>query len=142
CILIGSSVSISVVSMDDEGEVIALPVGNKENKTVHEPLNKERSRLTLSCIPFSLTCIFRKNSSVQLVPETEVAVAPKRRKKNIDFHEDVPVQGSEGKESVKLVLLRVQDPGRKLFWRSNFNGVDLHVGLPFFVFIHLDTAKT
>lgn len=65
---------------------------------------------------------------MQLVPETEVAVAPKRLKKNIDFHEDVPVQGSEGKESVKLVLLRVQDPGRKLFWRSNFNGVDLHVG--------------
>ncbi|KAI3881170.1 hypothetical protein MKX03_002344 [Papaver bracteatum] len=76
-----SSLCIPVVSMNDEGKVIALSVGNKGNKTVHEPLNKERRKLTLSCIPFSLTCILHKkfiladpNSEEESIMETLVTV--------------------------------------------------------------------
>ncbi|KAI3854614.1 hypothetical protein MKX03_005210 [Papaver bracteatum] len=76
-----SSLCIPVVSVNDEGRVIALSAGNKDKKTVNEPLNKEKRKLTLSCIPFSLTCILHKkyiladpNSEEESIMETLVTV--------------------------------------------------------------------
>ncbi|OVA14668.1 AAA+ ATPase domain [Macleaya cordata] len=90
---------------------------------------------------FHVVSTFPRKSVVQLVPGTEVAVAPKRRKTNVDSYQESNIQGSKREESMKKALLRVQDPDRKLFWISEFNGVDLHVVLTSFVFIHPDTAK-
>ncbi|KAI3987516.1 hypothetical protein MKX01_003202 [Papaver californicum] len=76
-----SSLCIPVVSVNDEGRVIALSAGNKDKKTMNEPLNKEKRKLTLSCIPFSLTCILHKkyiladpNSEEESIMETLVTV--------------------------------------------------------------------
>ncbi|XP_026395273.1 peroxisome biogenesis protein 1-like isoform X1 [Papaver somniferum] len=132
---------------EDDWEVLELNAEHaelailKQVGIVHEGMRFPLWMHGHTVLLFHVVSTFPSKSVVQLVPGTEVAVAPKRRKKNIDSHEDVPVQGSEGEESVRMALLRVQDPGRKSFWRSKFNGVDLHIGLTSFVFIHPDTAK-
>ncbi|RZC89055.1 hypothetical protein C5167_030749 [Papaver somniferum] len=76
-----SSLCIPEVSVNNEGRVITLSAGNKDKKTVKEPLNKEKRKLTLSCIPFSLTCILHKkyiladpNSEEESIMETLVTV--------------------------------------------------------------------
>ncbi|KAI3965795.1 hypothetical protein MKX01_010752 [Papaver californicum] len=132
---------------EDDWEVLELNAEHaelailKQVGIVHEGMRFPLWMHGHTVLLFHVVSTFPSKSVVQLVPGTEVAVAPKRRKKNTDSHEDVPVQGSEGEKPVKMALLRVQDPGRKSFWRSKFNGVDLHVGLSSFVFIHPDTAK-
>ncbi|GAB4843858.1 hypothetical protein Ancab_013820 [Ancistrocladus abbreviatus] len=52
---------IPVVSLNDEGRVVIVSEEEKEGKPGKEPVNKERRRLTLSNIPFSLTCVLHKN---------------------------------------------------------------------------------
>ncbi|KAI3911755.1 hypothetical protein MKX01_029516 [Papaver californicum] len=76
-----SSLCIPAVSVSDEGRVIALSAGNKDKETMNEPLNKEKWKLTLSCIPFSLACILHKkyiladpNSEEESIMETLVTV--------------------------------------------------------------------
>lgn len=49
---------IPVVSMNDEGKVVVV---SEENEGGKEPVNKEKRKLTLCSIPFSLTCILYKN---------------------------------------------------------------------------------
>lgn len=48
---------IPVVSMNDDGKVVVLS-GDHGGK---EPVNKGKRKLTLSSIPFSLTCLLHKN---------------------------------------------------------------------------------
>ncbi|KAF6140738.1 hypothetical protein GIB67_035165 [Kingdonia uniflora] len=56
-----SHLNIPAVSVNDDGRVVTMP-GEQEGsgKIVNEPFNKEKRKLTLSCIPFSLTCILHK----------------------------------------------------------------------------------
>ncbi|XP_034223519.1 exosome complex component RRP43 isoform X2 [Prunus dulcis] len=49
--------TIPVVSMNDDGKVVVLS-GDHGGK---EPVNKGKRKLTLSSIPFSLTCLLHKN---------------------------------------------------------------------------------
>ncbi|BBH07333.1 3'-5'-exoribonuclease family protein [Prunus dulcis] len=49
--------AIPVVSMNDDGKVVVLS-GDHGGK---EPVNKGKRKLTLSSIPFSLTCLLHKN---------------------------------------------------------------------------------
>ncbi|KNA17234.1 hypothetical protein SOVF_082010 [Spinacia oleracea] len=55
-----SSLRIPVVSLNDEGRVF-ISEEMEEGKSKREPVNKEQRKLTLSNIPFSLTCVLHKN---------------------------------------------------------------------------------
>lgn len=76
-----SHLRIPVVSLNDEGRVIILPEDEKDQKAGEEPVNKEKRKLTLNNVPFSLTCILHKNyiladptSEEESVMETSVTV--------------------------------------------------------------------
>ncbi|XP_015898175.1 uncharacterized protein LOC107431711 [Ziziphus jujuba] len=53
-----SHLQIPVVSLNDHGKVVLM---SEENEGGKDPVNKEKRKLTLSSIPFSLTCILHKN---------------------------------------------------------------------------------
>ncbi|KAK6915224.1 Exoribonuclease, phosphorolytic domain 2 [Dillenia turbinata] len=55
-----SHLEIPVVSLDEDGRVVILSQ-DEGLKTSNEPVNAEKRKLTLSDIPFSLTCILYKN---------------------------------------------------------------------------------
>ncbi|GAV58235.1 AAA domain-containing protein/PEX-1N domain-containing protein [Cephalotus follicularis] len=88
-------------------------------------------------ITFVVLSTFPKNSVVQLVPGTEVAVAPKSRKKNISKHEESDIPSS----TIAKALLRVQDADRRFVHKSNIKDVELGVVLTSIAFIHPETAK-
>lgn len=63
CFSIFSSITvrIPVVSLNDEGRVYIVSEEEEDGKSRKELVNKERRKLTLSNIPFSLTCVLHKN---------------------------------------------------------------------------------
>ncbi|XP_073526283.1 exosome complex component RRP43-like [Phyllobates terribilis] len=76
-----SHLRIPVVSLNDEGRVVILAEDDTERKMGEEAVNKEKRKLNLSNIPFSLTCILHKNyiladptSEEESVMETTVTV--------------------------------------------------------------------
>ncbi|GFQ01659.1 peroxisome biogenesis protein 1 [Phtheirospermum japonicum] len=72
--------------------------------------------------------------SVQLVPGTEVAVAPKRRK-------NPSLQSSEEDRTVAKAQLRVQDSDSRFVYKCEENGVKMDVVFTSGAFIHPETAK-
>ncbi|KAK9290667.1 hypothetical protein L1049_008840 [Liquidambar formosana] len=56
-----SHLKIPVVSLNDDGRVVVVSEEQEGGKLENEPVNKEKRKLTLSSIPFSLTCILHKN---------------------------------------------------------------------------------
>ncbi|KAK4564265.1 hypothetical protein RGQ29_006369 [Quercus rubra] len=84
---------------------------------------------------------FPKKGVVQLVAGTEVAVAPKRRKKNGNAHEGPYMQSSIKEHPFARALLRIQDPDRRFIHKSYVNGVELGVVLTSVAFIHPETAQ-
>lgn len=87
-------------------------------------------------ITFLVVSTFPKNHIVQLKPGTEVAVAPKRRKTNVDFSESSSISSSIAK-----ALLRIQDPDSRFTHNFEADGVKMGVVITSAVFIHPDTAK-
>ncbi|KAK7817072.1 peroxisome biogenesis protein 1 [Quercus suber] len=85
---------------------------------------------------------FPKKGVVQLVAGTEVAVAPKRRKKNGNAHEGPYMQSSIKEHPFARALLRIQDPDRRFIHKSYVNGVELGVVLTSVAFIHPETAQS
>ncbi|XP_021282193.1 exosome complex component RRP43 [Herrania umbratica] len=55
-----SHLEIPVVSLNDDGKIVLLSE-EQEGMSEREPVNKEKRKLTLCNIPFSLTCILHKN---------------------------------------------------------------------------------
>ncbi|XP_027329507.1 exosome complex component RRP43 isoform X2 [Abrus precatorius] len=55
-----SHLQIPAVAMNDDGKIVLMSDEDGE-KQAQEPVNKERRKLTLRSIPFSLTCILHKN---------------------------------------------------------------------------------
>ncbi|GMP97457.1 hypothetical protein CsSME_00045705 [Camellia sinensis var. sinensis] len=55
-----SHLQIPVVSLNDDGRIVVFSEENG-GKLEKEPVNKEKRKLKLSRIPFSLTCILHKN---------------------------------------------------------------------------------
>ncbi|KAI7990217.1 Exosome complex component RRP43 [Camellia lanceoleosa] len=55
-----SHLQIPVVSLNDDGRIVVFSEENG-GKLENEPVNKEKRKLKLSRIPFSLTCILHKN---------------------------------------------------------------------------------
>lgn len=82
CFAISTAVRIPVVSLSDEGRLVAIPNEVNGDKSDKDVVNKERRKLTISSLPFSLTCVLHKNyiladptSEEEAVMETFVTVA-------------------------------------------------------------------
>ncbi|KAL3533776.1 hypothetical protein ACH5RR_007297 [Cinchona calisaya] len=56
-----SHLRIPVVSLNDEGRIVLVSEDNGGGKLEKEPVNKEKRKLKLDSLPFSLTCILHKN---------------------------------------------------------------------------------
>lgn len=56
-----SHLQIPVVSLDYDGKIVIMSEEQKEEKSEMKPVNKEKRKLTLNTIPFSLTCILHKS---------------------------------------------------------------------------------
>ena len=54
------AVQIPAVSMNDDGKIVLMSEEDGE-KFAQEAVNKEKRKLTVRSIPFSLTCILYKN---------------------------------------------------------------------------------
>ncbi|XP_072966422.1 peroxisomal ATPase PEX1 isoform X1 [Typha angustifolia] len=81
-----------------------------------------------------------KKPIVQLIPGTEVAVAPKKRKVKIGADQDVQKQSSINEQLTRKALLRVQAAEKKHVHSFEFRGVELGVLLTSVAFIHPETA--
>ncbi|KAG1365096.1 Peroxisome biogenesis protein 1 [Cocos nucifera] len=92
-------------------------------------------------VDFLVVSTSPKKSVVQLVPGTEVAVAPKKRKKAIDANRDVQKQSSLKEQLMMKALLRVQAADKRHVHRFKFGDVELGVLLTSVVFIHPETAS-
>lgn len=90
---------------------------------------------TDSCI--LLNCV---SLPVQLMPGTEVAVAPKRRKRVSNSLGD-SCMDSSNKEHTAKMLLRIQDPDRLCHTSTCVRGVELHMELTSVAFVHPETTK-
>ncbi|KAA8544695.1 hypothetical protein F0562_019457 [Nyssa sinensis] len=114
----------------------------KQVRIVHEAMRFPLWLHGHTIITFCVVSTFPKKPVVQLVPGTEVAVAPKRRKKFLDSYERSSLQSSRKVNSIEKVLLRVQDSDSRLIHKCGVNGVELGVVLNSIVFIHPETAKS
>lgn len=78
---------------------------------------------------------------VQLVPGTEVAVAPKMRSKRVGSSQDMKKQSSLEEQLRTRALLRVQASDKERVHIFKFKDFDLGVVLTTVAFVHPDTAK-
>lgn len=74
--------------------------------------------------------------SVQLVAGTEVAVAPKRRERNLNAK-----KGPDASNKDVKIMLRVQDTTRSAFHEADVKGFDVRVALTSVAYIHPETAE-
>ncbi|XVF39995.1 hypothetical protein PTKIN_Ptkin01aG0077700 [Pterospermum kingtungense] len=126
---------------EDDWEVLELNSEHaeaailKQVRIVHEGMRFPLWLHGRTVITFLVVSTFPKKV-VQLVPGTEVAVAPKSRKKNLNN-----MESSTGESPGTKAVLRLQDSDRRLFHKSNVKGVELEVALTSVAFIHQETAK-
>ncbi|XP_057539501.1 peroxisomal ATPase PEX1 [Amaranthus tricolor] len=86
-------------------------------------------------VTFTVVSILPDKNVVQLVPGTEVAVAPKRRKKLCDECKDDKLKSS------RKALLRIQDPKERLIYESHLRGRNVGIELSSIALIHPETAN-
>ncbi|KAG7990266.1 hypothetical protein I3843_02G017200 [Carya illinoinensis] len=135
---------------EDDWEVLELNSEHAEAailnqvRIVHEEMKFPLWLHGHTVITFLVASTFPKKAVVQLMPGSEVAVAPKRRKKNVNAHEvGYKQHGTSTKEHhIARALLRIQAPDGRFIHRSNVRGVELGVVLTSVAFIHSETAKT
>ncbi|VVA22737.1 PREDICTED: peroxisome [Prunus dulcis] len=134
-------------STEDDWEVLELNSELAEAailnqvRIVHEAMRFPLWLHGRTTITFLVVSTFPRKSVVQLVPGTEVAVAPKRRK-TVNSHGDSSTLASNGKRHISKALLRIQDPDRRLVHKSGYvKGVELGVVLTSVAMIHPETAK-
>ncbi|GLU22567.1 hypothetical protein SLE2022_386330 [Rubroshorea leprosula] len=108
----------------------------KQIRIVHEGMQFPLWLQGRTIIIFLVVSTSPKKAVVQLVPGTEVAVAPKRRKTNINKLEDSTIQPFNVK-----ALLRIQDSDRRLFHKCNVKGIEMGVALTSVAFVHQETAE-
>ncbi|XP_010423078.1 PREDICTED: peroxisome biogenesis protein 1 isoform X2 [Camelina sativa] len=91
-------------------------------------------------IRFSVVSTFPSKGVVQLVPGTEVAVAPKRRDRNLNAKKSSDAVAPDKECNNLKVLLRVQDTDKSAFHEADVKGFELRVALTSIAYIHPDTA--
>ncbi|KAK7400710.1 hypothetical protein VNO78_11984 [Psophocarpus tetragonolobus] len=131
---------------EDDWEILELNADQAEAKIltqvriVHEGMRFPLWLHGHTVITFQVASVFPKNVVVQLMPGTEVAVAPKRRKKSLDSAGDSHLDASSKQHTAKM-LLRLQDPDELCSTSTHIKGVDLNTGLTSVAFVHPETAK-
>ncbi|KAK4279639.1 hypothetical protein QN277_011385 [Acacia crassicarpa] len=91
-------------------------------------------------ITFIVASVVPKKAVVQLMPGTEVAVAPKIRKRFSNSLADLNPDSNDREHTPKM-LLRIQDPDRLCHTSACVKGVDLHMELTSAAFVHPETSK-
>ncbi|CAH9133056.1 unnamed protein product [Cuscuta epithymum] len=92
-----------------------------------------------SVIKFLVSSTSPQTSVVQLVPGSEVAIAPKRRNRKLSSEEQ-SITTSDGFPITKA-LLRVQDPASKCIYKYQGRDDEMEVTLTSAILIHPETAK-
>ncbi|KAL9261645.1 Peroxisomal ATPase PEX1-like protein [Drosera capensis] len=123
--------------MAETAEAVIL----KQVRIVHQTMKFPLWLHGHSIVTFCVVSTDPATSIVQLVPGTEVAVAPKTRKRYDDYSKDSILQSLDGTNSVPRVLLRVQAPKDGLMQKSKLNDHDVEVELTTVALIHPETAK-
>ncbi|KAL3845479.1 hypothetical protein ACJIZ3_002882 [Penstemon smallii] len=106
----------------------------KQVGIVHEEMRFPLWLHGQTVVTFIVMSTFPQKPVVQLVPGTEVAVAPKRRK-------NPSIQSSEKEHTITKVLLRVQDSDNRFINKCDQDGVKMDVVFTSGVFLHPETAK-
>lgn len=134
-------------STEDDWEILELNSELAEEAIlkqvgiVHEGLKFPLWLHGHTVIVFCVVSTSPRKLVVQLMPGTEVAVAPKRRKKDADPYQVSPKQTFVREPVMVKGLLRVQAQKMKLVHRMEVKGVDLGVVLTSVAFIHPETAQ-
>ncbi|KAG0465094.1 hypothetical protein HPP92_019258 [Vanilla planifolia] len=113
-----SHLQIPLVSLNDDGRVITFSEEMKGKPTL-EPVNKEKRRLTLASIPFSLTCILHDKYVVsdptaeeESIMDTHVTVVLDTKGRLISLYKaggTVLAYTSTFKECIALAKQRVEE---------------------------------
>ncbi|XP_024443010.2 uncharacterized protein LOC7484014 isoform X2 [Populus trichocarpa] len=113
------SVQIPIVSLNDDGKIVLVLEEDEGAKLEKEPVNKEKRKLTLSSIPFSLTCILHKNyiladptAEEESIMETLVTVVLDSSARLVSFYKpggSVFAYTSAVKDCVALTRQRVKE---------------------------------
>ncbi|KAL7155807.1 hypothetical protein ABFS83_03G100500 [Erythranthe nasuta] len=106
----------------------------KQVGIVHEGMRFPLWLHRQTVVMFLVMSTFPQKPVVQLVPGTEVAVAPKRRK-------NPSTQSSEEGGLSAKAQLRLQDSDSRFIYKCEENGVEMDVVFTSGVFIHPETAK-
>ncbi|CAI0474536.1 unnamed protein product [Linum tenue] len=128
---------------EDDWEVMELKAEFAEASMLSQiKIVKEAMRFPLwlhghSVVTFRVVSTVPKKAVVQLVHDTEVEVAPKRRQKLVNKSD----ASSDKQRNVKEALLRIQDSDKRLFQKCNVKGADLGVALTTVAYINPETAK-
>ncbi|XP_024030146.1 peroxisome biogenesis protein 1 isoform X1 [Morus notabilis] len=113
----------------------------KQVRIVHEKMTFPLWLHGRTIITFCVVSTFPKKAVVQLVAGTKVAVAPKRRKKNLDSHQDSSMSSSNKSHQAASALLRIQDADRRLIYKSDIKNIELGVVLTSVAIVHPETAN-
>lgn len=119
---------------EDDWEVLELNAEHaeaailKQAGVVHEAMRFPLWLHGHTTITFSVVSTDPKEPIVQLVPGTEVSVAPKRRRKS--------------ENSAVKALLRIQDADNRFFHKSRVNDTEIGLVLTSAAFIHPETANS
>lgn len=119
---------------EDDWEVLELNAEHaeaailKQAGIVHESMRFPLWLHGHTTITFSVVSTDPKEPIVQLVPGTEVSVAPKRRRKS--------------ENSAVKALLRIQDADNRFFHKSRVNDTEIGLVLTSAAFIHPETANS
>ncbi|KAK6114943.1 hypothetical protein DH2020_007212 [Rehmannia glutinosa] len=125
---------------EDDWEILELnselaeSVILKQVGIVHEEMKFPLWLHGQTVVMFLVMSALPQKPVVQLVPGTEVAVAPKRRK-------NPSLQSSEEGHKIAKAQLRVQDPDSRFIYKCEENGVKIDVVFTSGAFIHPETAK-
>lgn len=109
----------------------------KQVKIVHKGMRFPLWLHGRAFITFHVVSTLPNNPVVQLVPGAEVAVAPKRRERNVVSS----IEPLNGDHSTGKALLRVQDEDDRILHKVDANGIEMWVVLTSVIFIHPETAK-
>ncbi|KAL5773626.1 hypothetical protein ACOSQ2_013550 [Xanthoceras sorbifolium] len=132
---------------EDDWEVLELNSEHAEAAMLSQVrIVREAMRFPLwlhghTVITFHVVSTFPKKPVVQLVPGTEVAVAPKRRKNDAKKNGDSFVQSSNERNNTRKTLLRLQYSDKELLRKYYVKGLELGVALTSVAFVSLETAE-
>lgn len=79
--------------------------------------------------------------AVKLVPGTEIAVAPKRRKRDTDSGHDSSGSGSSSQQHVTRAPMRLQDLDKKYIQKYDTGAMEIGITLTSVIFIHPESAS-